>query len=530
MTAGTKSGNIRTMALTHHPVMRLSAILALVLIAACAPARQAAEPAPAFPRQAVEEVFTVAYGSITEKYIEPVIIGELAFDGLGGLATIDPNLSVDRNGREVILAAGGRSVASFLAPREGDVQGWAELTSRISAAGRLNSTGLRAASPERLYEVVFDEVISSLDSYTRYAGTKKANKHRAKRDGYGGIGIRFKVRDGTVWVTVVMAEKPAAVAGLKRNDRITHIGGIPIDGLVTQEVGDQLRGPIHSRVALTVTREGAAKPLEFVIERSKIVPPTVTYGFEDGIVFLKISSFNQDTANSMADKLTKARHTQGDEIKGLILDLRGNPGGLLKQSIKVADLFLSQGNIVKTRGRHPDSNQHYEAKDRNLATGIPVAILMDGKSASAAEVVAATLQDRGRAVIIGTASFGKGTVQTVIRLPNDGEMTLTWSRLIPPSGYILHEVGVMPTICTSGASGKGRDLISRAIEHRLEVEAAWRKTGAGDVKRRQDLRASCPAERRRDSFDVEVARRLLGDRVLYARALSLSAANTAARY
>ena len=518
------------MTLTHHLGMRLPAALAVVLIAACAPARQAAEPVSAFPRQAVEEVFTVAYGSITAKYIEPVIIGELAFDGLGGLGSIDPNLSVDRDGGEVILAAGGQIVARYLAPSEGDVQGWAELTSRISVAGRLNSTDLRAATPERLYEVVFDEVLSNLDSYTRYAGTKKANKHRAKRDGYGGIGIRFKVREGTVWVTAVMPKTPAALSGLKRNDRITHIGGIPIGGLVSHEVGDQLRGPVHSRVALTVRREGAAKPLDFLIERSKIVPLTVTYGFEDGIVFLKISSFNQDTAKSLADKLTKARRTQGDRITGLILDLRGNPGGLLRQSIKVADLFLSQGKIVNTRGRHPDSNQHYEAKDRNLAAGIPLAILVDGKSASAAEVVAATLQDRGRAVVIGTSSFGKGTVQTVIRLPNDGEMTLTWSRLVPPSGFILHEVGVMPTICTSGASGNGRDLISRSIKHRLEVEAAWRKTRSGDDKRRKELRASCPSERRRDSFDLEVARRLLGDRVLYARALSLSAANTAARY
>ena len=520
---------IGTMTLTRHHRLRLSAALAAVLIAACAPARQATEPISAFPRQAVEEVFTAAYGSIKEKYIEPVVIGELALEGLRGLASIDPKLSVERDGGEVVLSASEQIVARFLAPREDDVQGWAELTSRVSAAGRLNSTDLRAASPEMLYAAVFDGVLPNLDAFSRYAGTEKARKHRAKRDGYGGIGIRFKVRDGTVWVTEVMPKTPAAQAGLKRNDRITHVGGMPIKGLGTQEVGDRLRGPVHSQVALTILREGAPKSLLFMIERSKIIPPTVTYGFEDGIVFLKINGFNQRTANSMAGMLKGTRATRGDRITGLILDLRGNPGGLLKQSIKVVDLFLSQGNIVTTRGRHPDSNQHYVAKDKNLAAGIPVAILVDGKSASAAEVVAAALQDRGRAVVIGTASFGKGTVQTVIRLPNDGEITLTWSRLIPPSGYILHDFGVMPTICTSGASGKDRDLISRAIEQRLEDEAAWRKAGFGDDERRQDLRASCPSERRRNSFDVEVARRLLGDRNLYARALSLSAAYTAAR-
>ena len=141
------------------------------------------------------------------------------------------------------------------------------------------------------------------------------------------------------------------------------------------------------------------------------------------------------------------------------------------------------------------------------------------------QVFAAPVRSPGSAL-----SFGKGTVQTVIRLPNDGEIILTWSRLIPPSGYILHDVGVIPTICTSGASGKDRGLISRAIEQRLEVEAAWRKAGSGDDERRKNLRASCPSERRRDSFDVEVARRLLSNRVLYARALSLSAASTASRH
>ena len=518
------------MTLTRPHRLRLSAALAGVLIAACAPARQAPEPVSAFPRQAVEEVFTAGYGSIKEKYIDPVVIGELALEGLHGLGSIDPNLSVERDGGEVVLSAGERPVARFLAPRESDVQGWAELTSRVSAAGRLNSADLRRASPELLYQAVFDGVLSHLDAFSRYAGTEKAKKNRAKRDGYGGIGIDFKVRDGAAWVTKVKPKTPAARAGLKRNDRITHVGGNSIEGLGTREVRDWLRGPVHSQVTLIILREGAPKSLVFVIERSKIIPPTVTYGYEDGIVFLKITGFNQRTAGSMADRLKGARHTRGDGIKGLILDLRGNPGGLLKQSIKVVDLFLSQGNIVMTRGRHPDSNQHYVAKDKNLAAGIPVAILVDGKSASAAEIVAAALQDRGRAVVIGTSSFGKGTVQTVIRLPNDGEITLTWSRLIPPSGYILHDVGVLPTICTSGVSGKGRDLISRAIEQRLEVEAAWRKAGSGDDERRKDLRASCPSERRRDSFDVEVARRLLVDRVLYARALSLSAANTAARY
>ena len=258
---------------TRHPGLRLSAALAAVLIAACAPARQAIKPASAFPRQAVEEVFTAGYGSIKEKYLEPISIGELALEGLRGLGAIDHRLLVKLDGGEVVLSADERPVARFLAPKEGDVLGWAELTSRVSAAGRLNSTDLRRASPERLYKAVFDGALSNLDPFTRYAGTVKAKKHRAKRDGYGGIGIRFKVREGAAWVTEVMQKTPAARSGLKRNDRITHVGGSPLEGLDTQEVVDRLRGPVHSQVSLTVVREGESRQLEYLIERLKIVPP-----------------------------------------------------------------------------------------------------------------------------------------------------------------------------------------------------------------------------------------------------------------
>ena len=197
----------------------------------------------------------------------------------------------------------------------------------------------------------------------------------------------------------------------------------------------------------------------------------------------------------------------GASPKGLVLDLRGNPGGLLKQSIEVADLFLTQGQIVRTHGRHPDSEQRYEAGGEDIAHGLPLVVLVDGKSASAAEIIAAALQDHGRAVVIGTSSFGKGTVQTVIRLPNDGEITLTWSRLVTPSGYVLHGLGVMPDIFTSGAAGNVRK-----------------------EKQGRDLRAACPAERRRKALEIEVARRLLSDRALYGRALDLTAATSQAQY
>ena len=205
----------------------------------------------------------------------------------------------------------------------------------------------------------------------------------------------------------------------------------------------------------------------------------------------------------------------------------------MKQSVKVADLLLTQGQIISTRGRHADSIHYYEAGGRDLAFGMPVIVLVDGKSASAAEIVAAALQDRERAVVIGTSSFGKGSVQTVIRLPNDGEITLTWSRLYAPSGYLLHGLGVLPAICTSGVKEDARSAIRARMAQRAKTEEAlnaWRLSAAFDDAKRGKLRESCPSQRRQDDLEIEMARQLLGDQALYAEALRLSAATHQAHY
>ena len=265
-------------------------------------------------------------------------------------------------------------------------------------------------------------------------------------------------------------------------------------------------------------------PLRIDIERAHIVPTTVYASYRDGLVILRVTGFNKGTASDLAEELRKARVALGASIRGVVLDLRGNPGGLLKQSVKVADLFLSEGQIVSTRGRHPNSLQYFEAGGSDLAQGLPIAVLVDGKSASAAEIVAAALQDQGRAVVIGTSSFGKGTVQTVIRLPNDGEITLTWSRLVTPSGYALHGLGVRPSVCTSGATGDAAAVIAQTLSERVKTAAtldAWRRVETHSMKERAAIRASCPAERRKNKFDLDLASALLVDRAQYARALDL---------
>ena len=282
---------------------------------------------------------------------------------------------------------------------------------------------------------------------------------------------------------------------------------------------------------LKLSRTESVRPFTIEVARAHIVPETVITRVEDGIAIIRISSFNQDTAKSVEEALEKLNAPGGQTILGIVLDLRGNPGGLLRQSIKVADLMLTQGDILRTVGRHPESLHHYEAGGNDLASGLPLVVIVDGKSASAAEIVAAALQDRDRAVVIGTSSYGKGSVQTVIRLPNDGEITLTWSRFVAPSGYYLHGMGVVPTVCTSGK--ERLDQASGIIETALSgaepsYSSVWRKRAFLSKEERRGLRENCPSETRRGALDVEIAKRLILDGSAHQRALRQTTATAEA--
>lgn len=511
----------------------VAALLALFLAACGEPYRAPVSETPRIIEFQTTEVFAAGYGSITEKYFDRVDLDKIALEGMKGFGSIDPALTVSREGEFAVLMTGDDEAARLPAPASDNVQGWAELTTRFAEAARTRSSEMRTIDDERLYEAVFDGVLSNLDRFSHYAGVKEARKNRAKRDGFGGIGIKFKLDGDAVKITSVRPEMPAASAGLKENDRITHIDQISLKQLTIDEIVSRLRGPTQTIVRLTIERPGETTARQITIKRTHIVPKTVTASYDNGILLLVISGFNQDTTRSVASELVKAKENTGFRLRGLVLDLRNNPGGLLKQSVKVADLLLSQGHIVATKGRHPDSINHYEAGGRDLAGGVPVIVLIDGKSASAAEIVAAALQDRGRAVVVGTSSYGKGTVQTVIRLPNDGEITLTWSRLIPPSGYTLHGLGLHPTICTSGRSGAVDALVRSALTDRLAIQRtfeAWRTPGIQEESRRRDLRNTCPSQRLKTDLEVRLAKHLLADAALYSQAMDVATPADQARY
>jgi carboxyl-terminal processing protease len=247
----------------------------------------------------------------------------------------------------------------------------------------------------------------------------------------------------------VLPGTPAEKVGIKGGDEIIVIDGKSIEGQPDNAIVPMLRGPVGSTVQLTLRRSGSAT-FSVTAERAYLYEPTVDYRREAGnIGYFKITGFNRHTSETLERLVRQARSEIGPGMKGIVLDLRNNPGGLLDQGVAVADMFLNAGRILTTRGRHPDSLQRFDVTGSDIASGLPMVVLINGRSASSSEIVAAALQDLGRAVLVGSSSYGKGTVQTVFTLPNDGELTVTWAKLYAPSGYALHHLGVIPNVCTS---------------------------------------------------------------------------------
>ncbi len=509
----------------------------LLIVAGCAPDLRgsAAVAGAASPLAASwltrahlgEEVFTVGYDRIAEIYLEAVDLTTITVSGLSGLAHIDPDLWIARSERSITLHLGRDEVARFPQPDGNDAADWAMLTVAAIKAARTRSSRLRGASADHLYEAVFDAIMGSLDDYSRYSGPDQADRERAAREGFGGIGIIIDRIDGRIVVRSVEPQTPAARAGLASGDVVLAIDGTPVGYAALTDVSNRLRGPIGTMVTLEFGRPdgGAGAPARRTVQikRARVVPNTVTVRVDDDVAILQLKRFNAATTHNLRRAIERTLGQLGAKARGVILDLRGNPGGLLDQAVAVADLFIRRGRIIATAGRHPDSWQRFDATGKDVLHGLPMVVLLDGRSASAAEIVAAALQDSRRAVVVGASSFGKGSVQTVTRLPNNAEMFLTWSRLYAPSGYTLHRQGVHPTICTSQEAADAEDILAD-VRNRAGADRhlvlLLRDAAPEDTEALAHLRRLCPWKAHAPDLDLHVAEALLGDRQLYFGALS----------
>jgi len=314
---------------------------------------------------------------------------------------------------------------------------------------RIRSEYVEEVSSKDLIEAAIDGMLTSLDPHSSYLSADDAAKMRVQTRGeFGGLGIEVTQQEGFVKVVSPIDGTPADAAGMEAGDFITHVDGQSLLGLTLDEAVGMMRGPVGSEIIITVVREGEDEPFDVSIIRDTIKLTAVRARTEGDTVVLRITTFNDQTYPNLVDGLEKQVNEAGgmENINGIVLDLRNNPGGLLNQAIRVSDAFLEKGEIVSTRGRYSKDSERYTAKPGDLADGKPIVVLINGGSASASEIVAGALQDHRRAIVVGTRSFGKGSVQTVMPLRGEGAMRLTTSRYYTPSGRSIQALGVSPNI------------------------------------------------------------------------------------
>ena len=302
-----------------------------------------------------------------------------------------------------------------------------------------------------LIEAAMIGMLQSLDPHSAYMPPKNFEDMKVQTKGeFGGLGIEVTMERGLVKVVAPIADTPAERAGILTNDLIARLDGEDVLGLTLSEAVDIVRGKIGTKITLTVLREGEEDPLEIDIIRDIIEIKAVRYraeGPEGQIAYIRLTTFNENTTKNLRKAMAELSASAGKEkFAGYILDLRNNPGGLLGEAVKVSDSFLSQGEIVSTRARKAEDNIRFNARRGDMSKGAPVLVLINGGSASASEIVAGALQDHHRALVVGTQSFGKGSVQTVIPLPNDGALRLTTARYFTPSGRSIQALGVTPDV------------------------------------------------------------------------------------
>ena len=311
---------------------------------------------------------------------------------------------------------------------------------------RIRAKYVEEVEDKALIESAINGMLSSLDPHSGYLDSKSFDDMRVQTKGeFGGLGIEVTMEDGLVKVVSPIDDTPAARAGLESGDLITHLDGNSILGLTLNQAVKRMRGPVSSRIILTVRREGMA-PFDVTIERAIIKIQSVRHEAIDDIGYVRITTFNEQTMPGLEKSIQTLQEEIGDDFAGIVLDLRNNPGGLLVQATAVSDAFLEQGEIVSTQGRNPENTSRAHATPGDLISGLPMVVLINGGSASASEIVAGALQDHRRAIVIGTKSFGKGSVQTIIPLDTDVAMRLTTARYFTPSGRSIQQTGINPDI------------------------------------------------------------------------------------
>lgn len=497
--------------------MRYVGLLLVLLIAL--PAHAERIVTPGFDAAMTARVYAAALEFIPPRALKHVTTPELTLWGLHGLTALDPDLIVGEAAREVWLSRDGKELAHLKAPAGGNSVGWSALAVALTQSAWKASASVRAAGTQGVLQGFFDSMLGHLDPYSRYIGPAEAAGEEEAREGNAGVGVTLQGSGGRITVASAISDGPAALAGVRAGDRILAVDGQSVRGASASDVEDWLAGNDGSRVKLRFVGARGRRTVE--LTRAQ-VPDENVFSFRDGPgLLVRITDFNTHTAARLVLAIEQGFATS-DRPAGIVLDLRGNRGGLLYQAARSADEFLSAGLVATTEGRDPAADHVFRSHRRNVAPAVPLVVLVDGRTASAAEVMAAALADRDRGVVVGSSTLGKGLVQIVTRLPDGGELLLTWSRILAPRGWPLQGLGVLPQVCTSlgettalrqvAALGKGRRPMASALRRERTARAPVPNAEA------LAIRNTCPAAAGTD-LDLLVARALLTHPAAYAAAL-----------
>lgn len=346
---------------------------------------------------------------------------------------------------------------------------------------RVRAQYVEEVDSKKLIEAAINGMLTSLDPHSNYMAADDFSDMQVQTRGeFGGLGIEVTQEEGFVKVVSPMDGTPADEAGIEAGDFITHVDGESVSGLSLDQAVDKMRGPVGSEIIVTVVRKDVAEPFDVSIIRDTIKVTAVKSRVVGNVPVLRITTFNDQTYPGLEKELKKSVEELGgmDKVDGFVIDLRNNPGGLLTQAIKVSDAFLDKGEIVSTRGRDATEAERVNATLGDLAEGKPIVVLINGGSASASEIVAGAMQDHHRAIVVGTKSFGKGSVQTVIPLRGDGAMRLTTARYYTPSGRSIQALGVMPDILVN----QPRRPPAGEVTEKEDTTAARRQTSEADLR------------------------------------------------
>jgi carboxyl-terminal processing protease len=487
-----------------------------------------AEPfgaAPSLNQPMLAGVTATALAFMAPRTLEAIPVPQLVLWGLRGLTTLDPRLTPElieapRPPATLRLLGAGKLLFARPAPPPTDIAAWADAASQMARAAWDSSDLIRQAGTQGLISSFFDELFNHLDPYSRYTPPAEATRDRIRRSGRATLGLKLTAQNSGYTIASVQAGGPAAQAGLRPGERLLQIDGQAVQGVSATAINAMLDGPDGTGVVLTLRgRDGASR--EAALVRATLPPETVFAKITDNLLILRISGFAASTASRIAQELILATSAPHPPL-GVVIDLRGNRGGLLRQAAAAAAMLQPSGIVVTTAGRDPNAEHAFSADGRDLAAGLPVVVVVDGRTASAAEIFAAALADHRRAVLVGSATLGKGLVQTVAELPDGGELLVTWSRVLAPRGWPIQALGLLPQVCTS----LGQDALNR----QLRALAQGIQPMAAPLLRHQQvrpplspavaltIRATCPAAEGRD-IDLHAARFLIETPRAYATAL-----------